>query len=200
MKKQKLNANLAYTIYNCRNDMVSLKNPKKYKIGDTMATTFDKIVDELNMDERKELIRELFHNVDGASDYFWYEFAPQKAPKILEDNNIRRNTPSETYLYNLCERIWRLGQEFERAEEVEVFDNFDVSNNVLTFGVLTMTAVSDPKVNYYDDGSDSVEAFIEELKDIIQIDDITYVEDWDFDEMSGRPSQSGDIIIRLGSK
>lgn len=165
-----------------------------------MATTFDKIVDELNMDERKELIAELFHKVDGASEYFWYEFAPQKAPKIVKEYDIRKDTPSETYLYNLCERIWRLGQEFERAEEVEVFDNFDVSDNVLTFGVLTMTAVSDPEVNYYDDGSDSVEAFIEELKDIIQIDNITYVEDWDFDEMGGGPTKSGDIIIKLRGK
>lgn len=165
-----------------------------------MATLFDQIVDVLNADERKELIRELFHNVDGVSDYFWYEFAPTKAPKIVKDHNIRKDTPSETYLYNLCERIWKLGESYERAKEVEVFDNFDVSDNVLTFGVLTMTAVSEPDVNYYDDGSDSVKTFIKELKDIIQIDDIEYVEDWDFDEMGGGPTQSGDIIIRLGGK
>ena len=165
-----------------------------------MATTFDKIVDGLNMDERKELIRELFHKIDGVSEYLWYEFAPKKCPEVVKDNNIRRDTPSETYLYNFCERIWTLGLEYEKADEVEVFDNFDTDGETLTFSVLTLTACSDPDVNYYDDGASSVEGFIEELKDVIQIDNITYVEDWSLDDEYGTPTKSGDIIVKIGGR
>lgn len=186
--------------------MVSLKNPKNKYIGDIMATILDEIIEELNesvlsgkfgVDEiYGDLIRRLFHLSDDVKDYIFYELDSEAHEKY----NLHKETPTEQYFYNLCDRIWSLGESYEKAEEVEVFDNFNVSDNVLTFGVLTMTACAEPDVNYYDDGSDSVKAFIEELKDIIQIDDITYVEDWDFDEMGGGPTQSGDIIIKLGGK
>ena len=80
-------------------------------------------------------------------------------------------------------------------------DDFHVNKetNTLTFSVTTLTACSDPSVNYYDSGEDSVNDFIKELKDIIQIENIEYVEDWDFDDY-GSVTQSGNIVIKLGRK
>lgn len=165
-----------------------------------MKNLFKEVLNALSQEEKDEFISDVFHKFDGVREYYWYEFAPKKCPEVVEDNNIRRDTPSETYLYNFCERIWTLGLEYEKAGEVEVSDNFDTDGETLTFGVLTLTACYDPDVNYYDDGASSVEGFIEELKDVIQIDNITYVEDWDFDDECGTPTKSGDIIVKIGGR
>lgn len=106
-------------------------------------------------------------------------------------------TPIEQYCSNICDIIWSMYDSWYNAGEVEIGDDFDFEDDsVITFSVTTLTACSEPEVNYYDDGSDSVYAFIEELKDKIQIDNIQYIEDWDMDEC-GSVIRSGYIVVKL---
>lgn len=167
-------------------------------------TILDEIINELNnyvlsgkfgVDEiYGDLIRRLFHESDDVKDYIFYELDSKAKDKY----NLHKETPMETYLWNLTERIWTLGLKFENDEIVRIYDDFDIDgeNKTIIFSVLTLTACSEPDVNYYDDGSDSVKEFINALKNVIQINNITYVEDWDVDEC-GTPTQSGYITIKI---
>ena len=171
-----------------------------------MVNLLEAIIDELNEKVLSgkfgvneiygDLIRELFHLNDDVRDYIFYEMDS----KVQEKYNLHKDTPTEEYLWNLTESITILGESYYRGELVEVFDDFDVENNTLTFGVLTLTAYSEPEVNAYDNGEEAVQDFIKDLKELIQIDNITYVEDWDFDEYGCGPSKSGDIIIKIGGR
>ena len=140
-----------------------------------------------------DLIRTLFHKSDDVRDYLFYEMDS----KVRDEHNLHKQTVLEEYCSNICDAIWTMYNSWYNAEEVEIGDDFDFKDGgIITFSVKTLTACSEPEVNYYDDGSDSVYAFIEELKDKIQINNIEYVEDWDIDEY-GSITRSGYIVIKL---
>ena len=142
-----------------------------------MPNILNEIIDELNecvlsgqhgVDEiYGDLIRKLFHLSDDVKDYLFYEMISDAQEKY----NLHRDTPVEKYLLNFTERIWTLGEKFEKDEIVRICDDFDIDdeNKTMTFSILTLTACSEPDVNYYDDGSDSVEEFMNALKDVFQM-------------------------------
>ena len=169
-----------------------------------MPSILDEIINELNeyvlngefgVDEiYGDLVRRLFHLSDDVRNYLFYEMESEARKKY----DLHENTPTETYMWNITDSIWNMYNSWYKAGEVEIGDDFDVSvtNKKITFSVTTLTCCSDPKVNYYDDGLDSIESFITELKDIIQIDNITFEEDWDCDEW-GSIIRSGYIIVKI---
>lgn len=166
-----------------------------------MVNLFERMIDELDEKAKKdgikvygELIRKLFHLSDDVRYYLFYD----AGFKITKEFNLHRSTPTEQYLENLCDIIYEIGQEWYHAGYVEVYDDFDIHNNCITVSIVTLTACADPEVNYYDDGVDSIMDFIEELKERLQVSNITFTEDIDVDEYSGKLSQSGFITIKVG--
>ena len=83
---------------------------------------------------------------------------------------------TEKYLYNIGEIIYELA---EQDEEVECLDDFYVTDTTLVIGIKTLTEESDPSVGYYYDGRDSIDKFILELKERLQITSIKFVDDVD---------------------
>lgn len=170
-----------------------------------MVNLLESIIEELNeavlsgkfgVDEiYGDLIRRLFRESDDVRDYIFYEMDSETKDKY----NLHKETPTENYLWNITESIWGMYNSWHNANEVDIGDDFDidVGRKEITFSVTTLTAVSDPAVNYYDNGEDSIKSFIEELKDIIQINNIKYIEDWDCDDW-GSIIRSGYIVVKIG--
>ena len=168
-----------------------------------MANILEEIIEELNecvlsgkfgVDEiYGDLIRRMFRESDDVRNYIFYEMNSE----VKEKYNLHRKTPLEKYCANICDAIWTMYYSWYNSGEVEIGDDFDFDNDgIITFSVTTLTACSDPKVNYYDNGEDSVFSFIKELKNKIQINNIEYVEDWDLDE-DGSIIRSGYIVVKL---
>ncbi|MBR6252661.1 MAG: hypothetical protein IKR04_02335 [Clostridia bacterium] len=169
-----------------------------------MANILEEIIEELNeyvlsgkfgVDEiYGDLIRRLFRSSDDVRNYLFYELESEARTKY----DLHKDTPTETYLWNITDSIWSMYDAWYRAGEVDIGDNFDVdANGTITFSVTTLTCCAEPDVNYYDDGLDSVKGFVEELKDKIQAKSIKIEEDWDFDEHSGNPTSSHRIIVKM---
>ena len=184
--------------------MVSLKNPVIKFLGDIMANILEEIIEELNecvlsgkfgVDEiYGDLIRRLFHLSDDVRDYIFYELESQAQVKY----NLHKDTPTEKYLWNVTDSIWSMYDAWYKAGEVDINDNFDCDpdKGTITFSLSTMTACSDPDVNYYDDGFDSVKSFMDELELKVMAKSVTAEEDWDFNEC-GSVTQSHIITVKL---
>ena len=85
---------------------------------------------------------------------------------------------TKKYFYNLEDIAEKIAQQ---TGDVEVYPDGDYNCNTIKFAIKTLTECSDPDVNYYDDGMDSIEYYIETLQERLQLqkEQIRFIEDLD---------------------
>ena len=83
---------------------------------------------------------------------------------------------TQKYFYNLEDIAEKIAEEYG---DVEVYPNGDYTCNTIKFAVKTLTEVSDPDVNYYEDGQESIFEYIDILKNRLQTENIEFIEDRD---------------------
>ena len=105
---------------------------------------------------------------------------------------------TKKYFYNIEDITEKIA---EQDGDVEIYPNGDYEHNTITIPIKTLTECSDPKVNYYDDGMDSIEHYIETLKERLQLkeEQIKFIEDYDIggDEWETWINHHGYIQISL---
>ena len=79
------------------------------------------------------------------------------------------------HITNLEDKIYELAENYG---EVEVNPDGEYYNNTLEIAIKTLTECSDPSVNYYDDGYDSIHKFIEIIKKELNLQS-EFIEDID---------------------
>lgn len=83
---------------------------------------------------------------------------------------------TKQYFYNIEDIAEKIAEQYG---DVEVYPDGDYKCNTIKFAVKTLTEVSDPDVNYYEDGHDSIEEYMDILKNRLQLKNIGFIEDHD---------------------
>lgn len=86
---------------------------------------------------------------------------------------------TQKYFYNIEDIAEKIA---EQDSDVIIYTDGNYKCNTIKFAIKTLTECSDPSVNYYEDGMDSIEYYIETLKERLQIKDIQFIEDLDIGE------------------
>ena len=73
---------------------------------------------------------------------------------------------TEKYFYNIEDIAEKIA---EQDGDVEIHPDGNYENNTIRIPIKTLTECSDPKVNYYYDGMDSIEYYIETLQKRLQL-------------------------------
>lgn len=72
---------------------------------------------------------------------------------------------TKEFINNLIELIYRLA---EKTNTVEI-DHYNTDKNTIILSIRTLTSVSDPSVNYYEDGWDSIEEFAIKVAELFYV-------------------------------